>query len=98
MTEAIATVTTNGSGARPKACARATAIGANNAVVAASDMNCVMTATTPKRTSNIAKLGQLPIALCNQPASSVAVPLFCIATPNGIAPAMKTKMRESIDS
>jgi len=49
----IATITTNGSVDRASVCAKAGATGANSAVVAASDMSCVTTATIAKMRSKI---------------------------------------------
>src|SRR5919206_3805933 len=97
VTAAMATVMTYASGGWPSAWASAMASGPNRAVVAESEpMNCTTTPTSANRPSRISVSLQLARMPCSQLASMSAVPLFFMAVPSGIAPAMNTNMRASM--
>ena len=53
-------------------------------------MNCVSTATMPKMISSTSVSFSPPTLDWIQPAMSFEAPLFSMASPSGMAPAMKT--------
>jgi hypothetical protein len=70
---------------------RATATGANKAVVAESEIELSYYGDHGKTQQQDARSGHPLSASCNQFPSRLAAPVFCIAVPRGIVPAINTK-------
>ncbi len=88
--------TTNGCRGRPRADATEIATGPSNTTVAASDSIWVSSAAAANMTSNTSKEFQSAVKRSSVEPKSAAVPVFSMAMPSGITPAIITKIRTSI--